>query len=51
MLLSSLEDFSLPLAAEAEVEGGLSSPIVEELCRVFVLRAKTCLDQDGVSLH
>ena len=40
VLLSSLEDFSLPLAAEAEVEGGLSSPIVKNCAEFLSLEQK-----------
>ena len=49
MPCSSLEGFSLPLTAEVGVEDGLHSCMVKKICRVFVLRAKTRFDQDGVS--
>ena len=49
VICSSLEGFSLPLTAEVEVEDGLHSCMVKKICRVFVLRAKTCFDQDGVT--
>ena len=49
VICSSLEGFSLPLTAEVGVEDGLHSCMVKKICRVFVLRAKTCFDQDGVT--
>ena len=44
VLLSSLEDFPLPLTSEVGVEGGLFSPIVKEIAEFFVLRANTCFN-------